>query len=159
MYFGESHVSVDEKGRVAIPVNFRSLMKTQGHETWFVTRGFDNALFLFNVPKWEELIHAGKGSMLDPRLLDFRRLFVGSVAMGRLDGQGRLPVPALLREYADIGREAILLGVDDHLELWSVTGWKTFQERQAQEYKRMAAELFGRPADGGQTTNGGCAGC
>ena len=144
MYYGESQTSVDDKGRMNIPAQFRSVMEVNDHDTWFMTRGFDGSIFLFHKEKWQELLKQGEGaSTLDPRMLDFRRLFLGSVAKVKRDGQGRISVPVHLREHAGIDREAVLLGVEDHLEVWSRTSWKAFQDAQAAEYKRMAAELFG----------------
>jgi MraZ protein len=87
-------------------------------------------------------------------MLDFRRLFLGSVAKVKLDRQGRLAVPAHLREYAGIDREAVLLGVEDHLELWSKEVWRDFQKRQAADYKAMAAELFGMAPKGSAANEG-----
>ncbi len=143
MYYGEYHIAIDEKGRFSVPVSLRALMEAQGHETWFMTRGFDGAVFLFTNAMWEKLVEQGAGTPLDPRRLDFRRLFVGSMGKSRLDRQGRLFVPTHLRAYAGVEREGVLIGVGDHFELWNEQGWLAFQERQAQEYKRMAAELFG----------------
>jgi len=147
MYYGECQVSVDEKGRVAVPVHFRAVMEVHDHDVWYMTRGFDKSVFLFHKEQWEKLQVQNQGaSPLDPHLLDFRRLFLGSVSKVKRDAQGRLGVAAHLRVFAGIEREAVLLGVEDHLELWSVTGWLAFQERQAENYKAMAAELFGNKA-------------
>ncbi len=144
MYFGECQASVDDKGRLAVPVQFRAAMELHDHLVWYMTRGFDGAVFLFHAAQWQELVSQNKGtSPLDPRMLDFRRLFLGSVAKSKLDGQNRLGIPSHLREFAGIQREAVLIGVDDHLELWSKVGWQAFLERQAEQYKAMAAELFG----------------
>jgi MraZ protein len=156
LYYGESNTAVDEKGRVNVPLHFKTLMKALNHDTWYVTRGFDGALFLFHAVRWHELLKTLQTpSGLNPRLLDFRRLFLGSVAVVKMDAQGRFNIPAPLRQYAGIDREAVILGVDDHLELWSVKGWTTFQESQAEAYKRMADELFGGLRAGvGQPTEG-----
>lgn len=155
MYYGEAHTALDDKGRLTVPVHFRAVMDTLDHDTWFLTRGFDGALFIFEKQKWEELLKQGKGyPTLSPQMLDFRRLFLGSVAKVKRDAQSRLAVPAHLRAYAGIEREAVLLGVEDHLELWSEQGWRAFQERQAEQYKAMAAELF-KPRNGGAAATEG----
>lgn len=155
MYFGESSTSLDDKGRMNLPVQFRTVMDAHDHDTWYMTRGFDGAIFLFEKEQWAKLLDSAKGfSPLDPRMLDFRRFFLGSVAKVKRDGQGRLPVPVHLREYAGIDREAVLIGVDDHLELWGKENWRTFQTRQAEQYKAMAAELFGRKNNGAAATEG-----
>ncbi len=148
MYYGECQASIDEKGRIAVPVHFRAVMEVHDHDVWYMTRGFDKSVFLFHKDQWEKLqAQSPNTSPLDPRMLDFRRLFLGSVSKVKRDAQGRLSVAPHLRAYAGIDREAVLLGVEDHLELWSVTGWLAFQDRQAENYKAMAAELFGNRAD------------
>ena len=146
MYCGESNSAVDESGRVRVPLHFKSLMKALNHDTWHVTRGSDGALLLFPEKLWNELVerltppvHAEESQ----EHLDFRRMFLGCAARVNMDAKGRLNIPALLREYAGIDREAVILGMGNHLEIWRVKGWKAFQESQAESYKKMAAELFG----------------
>lgn len=159
MYYGEAQTSVDDKGRISIPVQFRSVMEVLDHDVWFLTRGFDGAIFMFHKAQWESLLSQGKGfSPLDPRMLDFRRLFLGSVAKVKFDSQGRMAVPVHLREHAGIEKDAVLLGVEDHLELWSKDGWRSFQARQAETYKAMAAELFCRKDETSANNGRECAG-
>lgn len=158
MYYGESSTTLDDKGRMSVPVQFRTLMEAHDHDTWYFTRGFDGAVFLFHKAQWEALLQQGKHTApLDPRMLDFRRMFLGSAAKVKRDRQGRLAVPPHLREHAGIGgseREAVLIGVEDHLELWSKAGWQTFQERQAEAYKAQAAVFFGGETGASAATEG-----
>ena len=155
MYYGENHTSIDEKGRLNVPKDIRVLMETQDHDTWFMTRGFDGAVFMFEKTEWNKLIDAGKDApMLDPKMLDFRRFFLGSVAKVKRDSQGRFTIPAYLRQYAGIDRDAVLLGVEDHLELWGKENWRAFQAQQANDYKAMAAELFGGRSSDDANING-----
>jgi MraZ protein len=147
VYYGEAYTSVDDKGRVNVPKEFRLQMEARDHDTWFVTRGFDGSLFLFEKTEWEKLLEKARAkAAIEPKMLDFRRFLLGSASKIKVDAQGRLSVPAPLREYADIDREAVLLGVEDHLELWNKENWRAFQKAQLENYKSMAAELFGAPA-------------
>ncbi len=155
LYYGEAHTAIDEKGRITVPMQFRSVMEALDQEIWYMTRGFDGAIFLFHKTQWDELIDKGRGSSpLDPQLLDFRRFFIGGAAKAKLDRQGRMNVPGYLREYAGIEREGVLIGVEDHLEMWSESGWRAYQERQADQYKAMAAALFGSRNSVSATTEG-----
>lgn len=155
MYYGESQTAIDDKGRITVPLQFRQVMEVHDHDTWFMTRGFDGAIFLFHKEQWEKLKDLGSGhSPLDPRMLDFRRMFLGSAAKVKLDRAGRLAVPALLREYAGLQKDGVLLGVEDHLELWSKEGWCAFQQQQMASYKQMAAELFAAAKSGNGKTEG-----
>ena len=144
MYYGESSASIDDKGRLNVPIQFRKVMEVFDHDTWYLTRGFDGAVFAFPSDRWSEVLKESQGThLLDPRMNDFRRMLVGSVAKVKRDGQGRLSFPAHLREYAGVEREAVVIGLEDHLELWGKDNWRAFQARQQAEYKAMAATLFG----------------
>lgn len=146
MYYGEAYTSVDEKGRVNIPKEFRTQMEEHGHDTWFVTRGFDGSLFLFEKSQWDLLMEQVKAkSILEPKMLDFRRFLIGGASPLKADQQGRFSLPIPLRDYAEIERDAVMIGVDDHLELWSRRVWKNYQQSQSANFKIMASELFGGP--------------
>lgn len=143
MYFGEAQTSVDDKGRITVSRRFRETMNVLGHNLWYMTRGYDGSIFLFPRQEWEKIrSEARTRSSMDAKAIDFRRMFFGSVAEVQPDGQGRLLVPQHLREYAGLDKEAVLIGVDDHLELWSKDEWRAFQDGNQSSYKNMAAELF-----------------
>ena len=143
MYFGEYNTVLDDKGRITVPRAFRETMSVLKHYVWYMTRGFDGSIFLFNQPEWDKIrAQAGRFGSMNARALDFRRLLFSSVAEVQPDRQGRVPVPAHLREHAGLTREAVLLGVDDHLELWSREAWRAFQEGKQAEYREMAVQLF-----------------
>jgi len=151
MYFGEVHTAVDDKGRIVVPQQFRTVMDVNDHDTWCLTRGFENYIFLFHKTSWEKLLAEKKDllSGLDSRSSAFRRLFVGGMEKLKRDSQGRLAIPQHLRDYAGVERDAVLIGVGDHLELWSKTGWRQYQERQAENYRALADELFGASSAAG----------
>lgn len=153
MYFGESVSKLDDKGRVTVPRRIRETMEVHGHAIWYMTRGFDRCVFLFPSDEWNKIrAQAGRYSSMDAKVLDFRRLFFSSVAEARPDAQGRLAVAPHLREHAGLDgddREAVLIGVDDHLELWNRENWRSFVERSEETYKEMAAPVFGGTESGG----------
>lgn len=159
MYHGEAHTSIDEKGRLNVPKEFRQEMDHEDHDTWFLTRGFDGYVFLFEKQDWLKLVEVLENppdaGPLNPRLLDFQRFFIGGATKVKRDSAGRLLLPAYLREYADIDRDAVLLGVRDHLELWNKERWRTFQQANMKSFKEMASELFGGKLFSGAATGGG----
>ncbi len=143
MYYGESITKLDDKGRITVPVRVRETMNVLGHALWYMTRGFDGCIFLFHQEEWNKIRkQASQYSSMDAKALDFRRLFFSSVCDVRPDAQGRMPVPQHLREHAGLDKEAVLIGVDDHLELWSKDGWRAFVQNKEAEYKQMAGALF-----------------
>jgi transcriptional regulator MraZ len=143
MYFGEAQTVLDDKGRITVSRRFRETMNVLGHAIWYLTRGYDGAIFLFPKDVWDSIrAQAGQHPVMDAQAIDFRRMFYGSVGEARPDNQGRILVPQHLREFAGLDKEAVLLGVDDHLELWSRERWRAFQDSKAEDYKQMASDLF-----------------
>lgn len=157
-YSGEHSSKLDEKGRISVPRRFRVNMEAFGHVKWYMTRGFDRCVAMYTQEAWDT-IHAqvSRFSTMNSKALDFRRLFFGSVAEVQVDGQGRMSIPQHLREYAGLDKDTVLIGVDDHIELWSKDSWVAFQERNMADYKEMASQLFmprepvgAEPASGGE---------
>lgn len=149
MYYGEAVTKLDDKGRITVPRRIRETMDHEGHLIWYMARGYNHSIFLFHRDEWNKIRQqAGRHSAMDAKTLAFRRMFFSSVAEARPDPQGRMAVPPHLREYAGIDKEAVLIGVDDHLELWDKDAWRQFQESNDAEYEDMAAPLFsmGEPA-------------
>lgn len=147
MYYGESITKLDDKGRITVPRRIRETMDVAGHAIWYMTRGFDHCIFLFHRDAWNQICaEARRLSPMDSRALDFRRLFFSSVAEARPDQQGRMSIATPLRDYAGIDKEAVLIGVDDHLELWNADAWRAFTERNDAEYRQMAAPVFSAAA-------------
>lgn len=142
-YFGEFPATLDDKGRVTMPRQFREIMNVLKHHSWYMTRGFDNCVFLFHEAEWARIRKQASGfTVMHGKALDFNRMFFGSVAETKPDQQGRMNVPAHLREYAGLQKEAVIIGVDNHLELWSKDKWRAFQSAHEDTYKEMASQLF-----------------
>ena len=156
MYFGEAQSVLDDKNRITVSRKFRETMDVLGHVIWYMTRGFDGSVFIFPKEEWDKIrTQAARRSSMDGRAIDFRRMFFGSVEEVRPDKQGRMLVPQHLREYAQLEKEVVLLGVDDHLELWSKDRWRAYQDTQESEYKAIAGELFMPSGEQTADANGG----
>jgi len=145
MYFGLHQTVIDDKGRITVPRRFRDIMEREDHITWQITMGFNGNLYLYNRPEWERLLkHTDGLPYMDPEIHDFLRCLYGLSTDSRVDGQGRLPIPVHLREMMELGREVVLVGMRDHLELWSKESWEKFCVETAPKYRSMAAERFVR---------------
>ena len=143
MYIGTTETVLDDKNRITVPRKVRDTMDVLGHAVWFMAGGFDKAIFLFPQDAWTGIReHVNKYSSMNAQALDFRRLFFASVTEVRPDRQGRMAVAQHLREHAELDRESVLIGVDDHLELWSRDNWRKFKQQQEPGYKENAAQLF-----------------
>lgn len=143
MYFGEAQAALDDKWRLTVPSLFRKRMEVNNHLVWYLTRGYDKSIFMFHQEAWNAIREqVSKHSSMNARALDFRRLFFGSVAEARPDRQWRIPVPQHLRDHAGLTKDAVLIGVDDRLEMWDRDAWTAFQREREAEFKEMASGLF-----------------
>ena len=120
MFMGEYNHTVDAKGRLIVPSKFRE----QLGDEFVVTKGLDGCLFVYENTEWkalEEKLHALPLPNANAR--KFSRFFLAGATTCEVDKQGRILLPAVLREYAGIGKEAVLAGVLNRVEIWSKERW------------------------------------
>ncbi|HEV2107256.1 MAG TPA: division/cell wall cluster transcriptional repressor MraZ [Thermomicrobiales bacterium] len=138
MFLGRHAHAIDAKGRLAIPARFRDGL-TDG---LVLTRGIDRCLSLYPMAAWIPLAERVTAlSFSDPDARNFRRMVFAEAVDLTLDGQGRVLVPPGLRGYADIDREAIIVGVHDAIEIWSPTRWETVNAVMEQDGAAIAQRL------------------
>ena|SRR5713226_6951734 len=136
-FVGEFEHSVDEKGRLTIPQSFRELLSGK----LFITRGLDGCLFIMRPREFEGLrqkILALPISQSQGRT--FSRMFA-SGAECELDKQGRILVPAGLREYAGLNGNAIVVGVLNRVEVWAKEHWQQEIARMQRDSQNMGEQL------------------
>lgn len=124
MLLGTWQVSLDEDGRLALPAPIRPAFNTGV----VVTRGFDRCLQLCPEPFWQGLAQRVSSLTLsgdDERQL--RRLLFAEASALLLDAQATLVISAPLRAYAGLDRMAVLVGMDQYLEVWSPERWQECQ--------------------------------
>lgn len=121
MFFGEFTYKIDEKGRVPLPPRFRSAL-TDGV---VLTPGIEKCVIAYTVAEWKNVAAALTGSLTSPsKLRRLNRAIFATAFSTQIDGQGRVAVPAPLREHAGIKDEAVIAGVNTCLEIWSKEGWE-----------------------------------
>ncbi len=137
MFLGEYNHTLDEKGRVTIPSRFRPYLATGV----VVTRGLDGCLALYPNSTWEALAQKVNAlPMTDRRARDFRRFVYGSATESVPDRQGRVLIPAYLRQYATIDGEVTVVGMNTYFEIWNPEAWQAM--RQGVEDDRDNAERW-----------------
>ncbi len=125
MFLGEYIHAIDDKGRLTVPAKFRGDLA----KGLVVTRGFDTNLMVFTLEGWNELAQ----KIADKPLSDAstrafrRRVFSGAVDLTP-DRQGRILLPANLREFAELDGEAVIIGMYSYLEIWGVDSWKPVRD-------------------------------
>ncbi len=119
MFRGSSFHTIDSKGRIIIPARFRDIIRAGGGDGVVVTR-LDKSLFAYTFDEW---------SKIESRILSvaetseymrrFRRVFIGGAFDCTCDRQGRVLIPPVLRQYAELEKEIVLVGQIAHFEVWS----------------------------------------
>lgn len=121
MFLGEYEHSVDAKGRLAVPAKFRAQLEGG----LVVTRGIERCLQVYPMAQWQQLSEKVSGLSLgqvEARAL--RRTLFAQAFDTEVDRQGRILVPASLREFARIGELAVITGMDTFFEIWAKDAWE-----------------------------------
>lgn len=126
MFLGEHRHTLDAKGRVILPSVFREQLQ-QG---LVMTAWLDRCLTVHPLEGWERVIANLRNlRSTDRRERQFVRMMTSSAHQDALDRQGRVTIPARLREYAALGRDVTVVGADDRLELWDSTRWEEYRDQ------------------------------
>lgn len=140
MFIGEYRHSIDEKGRLALPIKFRQLL----HKGAVVTRGLDSCLFIYTLSEWKML--ADKLSKLPISKANtraFARLMLAGAMDVTLDSQGRIMLPEYLREYASMSKKVVVTGLYNHLEIWDQDRWEKYKKVTEKDSSAIAEALDG----------------
>ncbi len=138
MFLGEYQHSLDNKGRITIPARFREELG----ETFIATKGLDNCLFLYPMSEWKSVEQKLKSLPFtrgDVRA--FVRFFFAGACECETDKQGRILLPAALREYAGIDREVVIIGVGNRVEVWSEQNWRDYARNAGASYEEISEKL------------------
>lgn len=138
MFTGEYQHTLDGKGRVIIPSRLRDGLG----DTFVITRGLDQCLFVYPSVEWVRLEQKMKQlpfTKKDSRA--FSRLFFSGAMEVEADKQGRVLIPQNLREYAGIEKEVMFIGVSNRVELWSEDAWRNYFGEANDNYEELAEKL------------------
>ena len=130
MFMGEYSHTIDAKGRLIVPSKFREQL---GNE-FVITKGLDGCLFVYSNAEWENIEEKFQNIPLTTKdARKFSRFFFSGAAVCEVDKQGRILLPAVLREFAGITKDAVLVGVGSRVEIWSKDRWEgtvTYQDME-----------------------------
>lgn len=129
MYIGEYIHSIDTKGRVIMPQKFRE----QLGPVFYITRGIDGCLFVYDENEWSAMYEKIKDLRLtSKKAREFSRFLYAPAREVEVDKQGRMIIPQNLREYAGITKEVAITGVASRIEIWSKEKYTEYNnEREA----------------------------
>ncbi|MFW5979816.1 MAG: division/cell wall cluster transcriptional repressor MraZ [Bacillota bacterium] len=138
MFMGEYQHNMDSKGRVIIPAKFRPEL---GDE-FVITRGLDNCLFVYPMREWsilEEKLTSLPITSKNSRT--FVRFFFSGATECNLDKQGRISIPANLRNYADLDKKLIIIGLANRIEIWANEKWDSYIDEAEDSYEDIAEKM------------------
>jgi MraZ protein len=141
MFRGRFFHGVDTKGRLSIPSKFRELLASNYDERLIVTN-FDQCLWAYPLPEWQELERKVAGL---PQFMEevkaLQRVFVSAATECPLDKQGRILLPPSLREYAELDRDVVIVGMTKRIEIWSKERWGVVFESAQRKLEALGTKL------------------
>ena len=139
MLLGEYHHNIDDKGRLVIPTKLREDLG----EEFILTRGIEKCLYVYSKAEWNKLV-----SKLDTLLFTkkvtrtYERLFYSGATACEFDKSGRISITSPLVSYAGLAKECIIIGVNDHLEIWDSKAFEDFMSDNSDIIEDIAENLF-----------------
>ena len=136
--YGEHSHTIDAKGRLIIPARFREGLG----DRFVVTKGLDNCLFVYPQHEWvvlEQKLKSLPFTRADARAF-VRFLFSGANEC-EVDKQGRVLIPANLREYAQLSKDVVVLGVSSRVEIWSDERWNSYNTNANESFEEIAEKI------------------
>ena len=138
VFIGEYSHTIDTKGRLSMPARFRELLG----EYFIATKGLDQSLFVYPLDEWKLLESKLKQLPLtNQNARAFVRFFFSGASECELDQQGRIRIPANLREHAELVKEVMVVGVGTRVEIWSQKNWASYNQDDNLSYDEIAGKM------------------
>lgn len=139
MFMGEFRHNIDEKGRIIVPAKFRDGLG----ETFVLTRGLDQCLFVYAMDEWKILEDKLKNLPLTKKdARSFTRFFFSGAVECEVDKQGRVNIPQTLRTYSNLDKECVVIGVANRIEVWSKDVWEDYIADSEESFVDIAENLL-----------------
>lgn len=138
MFIGEYRHNLDTKNRIIIPSKYREELG----DTFIVTLGLDGCLTIYSHQQWFHLLEELKklpDTKKESRM--YRRLIIAKACECELDKQGRIQLPSHLVKGANMEKECVVVGVSEHVELWSLASWEAFYDEASASFEDIAEKL------------------
>jgi len=138
MFMGEYRHNTDSKGRIIIPARFRDELGN----LLILTKGLDGCITVYTPKQWERIIEQlFKLPNTKKESRQYIHMVTSKAAECEVDSTGRILIPQNLMDEASIVKECVVLGVADHVEIWSSPRWKAYSEEASSAFESVAEEL------------------
>ena len=138
MFIGEYQHNLDAKGRIIVPSKFRDEL----HTTFILTRGLDGCLTIYSLKQWEKLFEeVDKLPTTKKAARQYVRMLTSTATECTLDNQGRIQIPSFLSKPVSITKECVVVGANDHIEIWDKSTWETYYTDASNSFEEVAENL------------------
>lgn len=135
---GEYQHNIDDKGRLIIPAKLRDCLGS----TFILTRGLDQCLFVYPMNEWKTLEQQLQAMpVMKSEARAFTRFFFSGATACEWDKQGRIHMAAHLRQYAQLEKECVIIGVQNRVEIWSKPSWVKYVLQAESSFSTLAETL------------------
>jgi len=137
--------TIDDKNRIAVPKQMREEFgeEEEAVRCLYIAPGTDHSLSLYASRAFGRLAkRLARQSAKTVNVRNYLRLFYARAQKVELDGQGRIRLPERLAEFAQLSREAVLIGVEDHVEIWDSSKWEDFLDRHTSDFDVLADQAM-----------------
>lgn len=143
-FIGEYELTIDAKGRFLLPAGFRKQLPEGADVQFVVSRGFEQCLNLYPMDEWNILSEKiNKLNDFNPKVRDFKRLFLNGANIVESDAAGRLLLTKTLLEHADITKDMVLTAQGNKMEIWDKATHKAHIQSKMANFSDLANEVLG----------------
>ena len=139
MFLGQYEHSLDKKGRIIMPAKFRENLG----DSFVITLGLEKCLFVYPMEEWEKLSQNLQNLPLGKKdTRAFKRTLASRALISSFDQQGRVVINKYLRDYAEIEKDIIVIGVFERVEIWDSKKWERYSQETEQSYEEIAERIY-----------------
>ena len=139
MFFGTYTPRLDDQGRLFLPAKFRDELA----DGLVVTRGQERCLYVWSMEEFGKLTERMREVPVTNKAgRDYVRMFFAGASDETPDKQGRVTIPPMLRDYASLSKDCIVIGAMNRIEIWDATSWQTYSDQQEQTFADLSEEVF-----------------
>ncbi|MEP6512592.1 MAG: division/cell wall cluster transcriptional repressor MraZ [Parafilimonas sp.] len=142
-FIGEYESTLDVKGRFLLPGALKKQLP-KGENSFIISRGFEKYLNMYPVSVWDTIVkRINKLNDFDPKVRQFKLLFLGGATEVELDSAGRMLLPPSLKEYAGLSKDIVLASNLDKINIWDAGKYKQFfEDFSSEQFSGLAAEVM-----------------
>lgn len=138
MFIGEYQHNLDSKGRIIIPSRFRDELNAN----FILTRGLDGCLTIYSLEQWNKMFEElNKLPTTKKAARQYVRMLTSTATECTLDNQGRIQIPSFLSKPVNIVKDCIIIGANDHIEIWDKDTWDSYYLDASDNFEEVAENL------------------